>query len=60
MKNAFVNLVLVFIIAGQTPVSAQPYFDLTTGLRKYWKTRGRLVGDPYNRDIYNGFICQNN
>lgn len=31
-------------------------FDWDATLRKYWKARGRLIGDENNRNIYNGFL----
>ena len=51
-------IILAFaILANSMVISAQPStYDLAKNEMKYWKLRGRLIGDDNNKDVYNGFM----
>jgi hypothetical protein len=37
-------------------LKAQTLSQFAINEMKYWKLRGRLIGDDNNKDVYNGFI----
>ena len=57
MKTFKILFVFLLVITG--PYSyAQNYtaYNLINAYMKYWKARGRLIGDENNRDQHNGFM----
>ena len=46
---------LFFLILLSTNLLAQTLLQEVSNEMKYWKLRGRLIGDENNRDVYNGF-----
>ena len=49
-----IGILLLFILSS-TNLIAQTLLQEVSNEMKYWKLRGRLIGDENNRDVYNGF-----
>ncbi len=49
-------LLFILTISLLSPNLWAQTFDWDATLRKYWKARGRLIGDEYNRNIYKGLM----
>jgi hypothetical protein len=60
MRNRILQLLLLvatYLIAPHEVLSqATSLSELAKNDMKYWKIRGRLIGDDNNKDVYNGFM----
>ena len=55
VKTLFITLFFLGCLH-YTGYSQYSAYDLASYHMRYWKARGRLVGDEYNRDQHNGFM----
>lgn len=60
MKRKYILIVLffykVFISSYNALGQATSLTEIAKNDMKYWKLRGRLIGDENNKDVYNGFM----
>ena len=47
---------IIFIICTNSVYAQVPIDESAKNEMKYWKLRGRLIGDDNNKDVYNGFM----
>jgi hypothetical protein len=56
MKYIIKILFFIALIFYANFTFCQSQLDLATNEMKYWRLRGRLIGDDNNRDVYEGFL----
>lgn len=54
MKSKLITLLLILLSTSMS--YAQALTEMAANEMKYWKLRGRFLGDQNNRDVYNGFV----
>ncbi len=57
IRRIQILLALFLLLIAYTNTSAQSAaWQMANNEMKYWKLRARLIGDPANRNVYNGFL----